>query len=83
MVHAIEEGERIRVLSPMATQTIRKWTLVTNHVLSCTLEDRNKRHSSPFINVVKGVFFVVCVTLVPVSYLSSLYISIQGTRRVY
>jgi hypothetical protein len=37
MVHAIEEGERIRVLSPMATQTIRKWTLVTNHVLSCNL----------------------------------------------
>ena len=31
--------------------------------------DRNKRHSSPFINVVKGVFFVVRVTLVPVSYL--------------
>ena len=28
---------------------------------------RNKRHSSPFINVVKGVFF----TLVPVSYLSA------------
>ena len=28
---------------------------------------RNKRHSSPFINVVKGVFFVVRVTLVPVS----------------
>jgi hypothetical protein len=34
-------------------------------------KDRNKRHSSPFINVVKGVFFVVCVTLVPVSYLSA------------
>jgi hypothetical protein len=32
--------------------------------------DRNKRHSSPFINVVKGVFFVVRVTLVLVSYLS-------------
>jgi hypothetical protein len=29
----------------------------------------NKRHSSPFINVVKGVFFRV--TLVPVSYLSA------------
>ena len=29
-------------------------------------KDRNKRHSSPFINVVKGVFFVVRVTLVPV-----------------
>ena len=26
-------------------------------------KDRNKRHSSPFINVVKGVFFVVRVTL--------------------
>ena len=35
-------------------------------------KDRNKRHSSPFINVVKGVFFVVNVTLVPVSYLSAL-----------
>jgi hypothetical protein len=34
-------------------------------------KDRNKRHSSPFINVVKGVFLVVCVTLVPVSYLSA------------
>ena len=34
-------------------------------------KDRNKRHSSPFINVVKGVFFLVHVTLVPVSYLSA------------
>ena len=34
-------------------------------------KDRNKRHSSPFINVVKSVFFVVRVTLVPVSYLSA------------
>jgi hypothetical protein len=34
-------------------------------------KDRNKRHSSPLINVVKGVFFVVIVTLVPVSYLSA------------
>ena len=34
-------------------------------------KDRNKRHSSPFINVVKGVFFVIRVTLVPVSYLSA------------
>ena len=34
-------------------------------------KDRNKRHSLPFINVVKGVFFVVRVTLVPVSYLSA------------
>ena len=34
-------------------------------------KDRNKRHSSPFINVVKGVFFVVRVTIVPVSYLSA------------
>ena len=34
-------------------------------------KDRNKRHSSPFINVVKGVFFVVRVTLLPVSYLIS------------
>jgi hypothetical protein len=31
-------------------------------------KDRNKRHSSPFINVVKGVFFVVRVTIEPVSY---------------
>jgi hypothetical protein len=34
-------------------------------------KDRNKRHSSSFINVVKGVFFVVRITLVPVSYLSA------------
>ena len=34
-------------------------------------KDRKKRHSSPFINVVKGVFFVVRVTLVPVSYQSA------------
>ena len=34
-------------------------------------KDRNKRHSSPFINVVKGVFLVVRVTLLPVSYLSA------------
>jgi hypothetical protein len=34
-------------------------------------KDRNRRHSSPFINVVNGVFFVVRVTLVPVSYLSA------------
>ena len=34
-------------------------------------KDRNKHHSLPFINVVKGVFFVVRVTLVPVSYLSA------------
>ena len=34
-------------------------------------KDRNKRHSTPFINVVNGVFFVVRVTLVPVSYLSA------------
>ena len=34
-------------------------------------KDRNMRHSSPFINVVKGVFFVVRVTLIPVSYLST------------
>ena len=34
-------------------------------------KDRNKRHSSPFINIVKGNFFVVHVTLVPVSYLSA------------
>ena len=35
------------------------------------LNKKDKRHSSPFINVVKGVFFVVRVTLVPVSYLSA------------
>jgi hypothetical protein len=34
-------------------------------------KDRNKRHSSLFKNVVKDVFFVVRVTLVPVSYLSA------------
>jgi hypothetical protein len=36
-------------------------------------KDRNKGHSSHFINVVKGVFFVVRVTLVPVSYLPAPY----------
>ena len=40
-------------------------------LLDLSKKDRNKRHSSPFINVVKGVFFVVCVTLVPVSCLSA------------
>ena len=35
-------------------------------------KDRNKSHYSPFINVVKGVFFVVRVTLASVSYLSAL-----------
>ena len=34
-------------------------------------KDKNKRHSSPFINVVKGILLVVRVTLVPVSYLSA------------
>ena len=34
-------------------------------------KDRIKRSSSSFINVVKGVFFVIRVTLVPVSYLSA------------
>ena len=34
-------------------------------------KDRNKRHSSAFINVAKGLFFVVRVTLVPISYLSA------------
>ena len=49
-------------------------------------KDRNKRHSSRFINVVKGVFFVVRVTLVPVSYLSApsaVHHKLQGTRKVY
>ena len=34
-------------------------------------KDRDKHHSSPFINVVMSVFFVVRVTLVPVSYFSA------------
>ena len=34
-------------------------------------KNRNKRHSPPFKNFVNGVFFVVRVTLVPVSYLSA------------
>jgi hypothetical protein len=34
-------------------------------------KDRYKRHSSPFINVVNGVFFVVRVALVPASYFSA------------
>ena len=42
----------------------------SENLLDLDKEDRNKHHSSPFINVVKGVFFVVRVTLVPVSYLS-------------
>ena len=49
-------------------------------------KDRNKRHSSPFINVVNGVIFVVRVTLVPVSYLSApstVRTYLQGTRKVY
>jgi hypothetical protein len=37
----------------------------------CTRCETGQRHSSPFINVVKGVFFVVRVTLVPVSCLSA------------
>ena len=45
-------------------------------------KDRNKHHSSPFINVVNGVFFVVRITLVPVSYLSTPS-AVQGTRKVY
>ena len=48
-----------------------KWILYLYLYLYLNKQDRNKRHSSPFINVVKGVFFVVCVTLVPVSYLSA------------
>ena len=42
----------------------------SENLLDLNKKDRNKRHSSPFINVFKGVFFVVRVTLVPVSYLS-------------
>jgi hypothetical protein len=48
---------------------IRRLNLSCNQYICCTKKDRNKRHSSPFMNVVKGVFFVVRVTLVPVSYL--------------
>ena len=44
---------------------------VGNDLSDLDNKDRNKRHSPPFINVVKGVFFVVSVTLVPVSYLSA------------
>ena len=43
----------------------------SENLLDLNKKDRNKRHSSPFINVVKGVFFVVRVTLVPASYLSA------------
>ena len=43
----------------------------TENLSDLDKKDRNKHHSSPFINVVKGVFFVVRVTLVPVSYLSA------------
>jgi hypothetical protein len=43
----------------------------SENLLDLNKKDRIKRHSSPFINVVNGVFFVVRVTLVPVSYLSA------------
>ena len=43
-------------------------------------KDRNKRLSSPFIYVVKGVFFVVRVTSVPVSYLSSAPSAVHSYR---
>ena len=43
----------------------------SENLLDLNKKDRNKCHSSPFINVVKGVFFVVRVTLVPVAYLSA------------
>ena len=43
----------------------------SENLLDLDKEDRHKHHFSPFINVVKGVFFVVRVTLVPVSYLSA------------
>jgi hypothetical protein len=36
-------------------------------------KDRNKRHSSPFINVVKGVFFVTQYTFIVVKYKIHLY----------
>ena len=44
-------------------------------------KDRNKRHSSPFINVVKGVFFVVRVTLVPCFILGQVEIAHAWERR--
>jgi hypothetical protein len=44
--------------------------LLYKYLSDLNKKDRSKRHSSPFITVVKGVFFVVRVTLVPVSYLS-------------
>jgi hypothetical protein len=34
----------------------------SENLLDLDKKDRNKRHSSPFINVVKGVFYVVRVT---------------------
>ena len=36
-------------------------------------KDRNKRHSSPVINFVKGVFFVVRVRLRPPLYIATGY----------
>jgi hypothetical protein len=47
------------------------WRTFMLNLSDLSKKDRNKRHSSPFINVVKGVFFVVRVTLVPASYLSA------------
>ena len=46
-------------------------SITSENLSDLNKKDRNKRHSSPFINVVNGVFFVVRVTLVSVSYLSA------------
>jgi hypothetical protein len=61
-------GEAWKVKSLQTTDNRRRTPSDGNSELK---KDRNKRHSSPFINVVKGVFFVVRATLVPVSYLSA------------
>jgi hypothetical protein len=45
-------------------------------------KDRNKRHSSPFINFVKDVFFVVRVTLVFCLFLKLVQINFIFTDNV-
>ena len=66
------EYKRILYLTTMYVYCVYPAMSIKSENLSdLDKKDRNKHHSSPFINVVKGVFFVVCITLVPVSYLSA------------
>jgi hypothetical protein len=47
-----------------------RWTISILLMSDLNKKDRKKRHSSPFIIVVKGVFFVVRVTLVPTLHIN-------------